>query len=141
MNETKTAAYGTLMLRLTLGVMFIAHGLLKVLVFTLPGTVGFFEAQGFPGFFAYVTVFAEIGGGAALILGIQVRWISLALVPILIGAAMVHWPNGWLFSAKGGGWEYPMFLTFATIAQALLGSGAHALRLPWAKQNTAATRA
>ncbi len=134
MDETRNADYAALILRLGLGVMFIAHGLLKVLVFTMPGTVGFFESQGFPGFLAYVTVFGEVGGGAALVLGIQVRWISLALAPILLGAAKVHMGNGWLFTAQGGGWEYPVFLIIATVTLALLGNGAYAFPVPWAKR-------
>ncbi len=124
---TNTAA---LVLRLSLGVMFIAHGLLKVLVFTMPGTVGFFESVGFPGFMAYVVVLAEIGGGAALIAGVLVRWVSLGLLPVLLGAVWVHVPNGWVFSAEGGGWEYPVFLAVTVLVQALLGSGRFAVRLP-----------
>ena len=54
--------------RLALGAMFLAHGLLKVFVFTLPGTAGFFESVGFPGWTAYPVTLAEIAGGAALIL-------------------------------------------------------------------------
>ena len=63
-------------------------------------------------------------------LGVYTRRVSLALVPILIGAAMVHVPNGWVFSAPNGGWEYPVFLVMASLAQALLGDGALALRAP-----------
>ena len=107
--------------------MFVAHGLLKVLVFTVPGTVQFFESQGLPAFSAYAVIGAELLGGAALILGWQVRRISVALIPVLLGATFVHWPNGWLFTANGGGWEYPLFLTVTTAVQALLGSGAYAL--------------
>jgi putative oxidoreductase len=127
MLDTKTAPYAALLLRLALGVMFIAHGLLKVLVFTLPGTVGFFESVGLPGFLAYVTVFAEIAGGVALLLGYQVRWVALALVPVVLGATWVHAGNGWLFTSAKGGWEYPAFLTIATAVQALLGAGAYAI--------------
>lgn len=127
MIDTKTAPYAALLLRVALGIMFIAHGLLKVLVFTLPGTVGFFESVGLPGFLAYVTTFAEILGGAALILGFQVRWVALALVPVLLGATWVHAGNGWLFTAPKGGWEYPAFLTVAAVVQALIGAGAYAL--------------
>ena len=58
--------YGVLALRLSLGTLFLAHGLLKLLVFTIPGTVAYFEKLGFPGFFAYLTIFAELGGGEAL---------------------------------------------------------------------------
>lgn len=117
----------TLILRLTIGFMFIAHGLLKVMVFTLPGTVGFFESVGFPGWMAYAVVIAELGGGVLLILGIETRKVSLALIPILLGATYVHLGNGWVFSNANGGWEYPLFLTLVTVVQALLGSGRYAV--------------
>jgi putative oxidoreductase len=118
-----------LILRLGLGFMFVAHGLLKVMVFTLPGTVGFFESVGFPGWMAYLVVVAEIGGGALLILGFETRKVSIALIPVLLGATFVHMGNGWVFSNENGGWEYPLFLTVVTIVQALLGSGQYALRI------------
>ena len=63
MPNHETAPYGTLVLRLSLGVMFIAHALLKVFVFTLPGTVQFFQTIGLPGFVSYVVTFAELIGG------------------------------------------------------------------------------
>ena len=123
-----TQDYGTLLLRVTLGVMFLAHGLLKVLVYTVPGTVQFFEAQGFPGALAYAVIAAELVGGTLLILGVYTRWVALALVPILLGAFNVHWPNGWVFSTPNGGWEYPAFLTITTLVQSLLGGGALAVK-------------
>ena len=122
--------YAALVLRLALGIMFLAHGLLKVFVFTLPGTVAFFEQVGFPGWAAYIVTFAEITGGALLIAGIAVRAVSLALLPVLLGAVFVHFGAGWLFTNPNGGWEYPAFLAVAAIAQALLGPGKFALRLP-----------
>ena len=129
MIDTKTAPYAALVLRVSLGVMFIAHSVyLKAFMFTLPGTAQFFASIGLPGFLAYVVFFAEAIGGVLLIAGVHARWVALALVPILIGAAWVHWPNGWSFTAPNGGWEYPVFLTAAAIAQALLGDGAYALR-------------
>lgn len=120
--------YAALILRIALGAMFLAHGLLKVLVFTLPGTVGFFEQVGFPGWTAYIVTFAEIGGGILLLAGFAVRAVSIALVPILLGATFVHLGNGWVFSNANGGWEYPAFLTIAAVVQALLGPGAYALQ-------------
>lgn len=129
MIDTRTAPYAALVLRLALGVMFVAHGLLKVLVFTLPGTVQFFQSVGYPGFLAYVVIAAELGAGALLILGVRTRLVSLATVPILIGAALVHAGNGWVFSAPNGGWEYPVFLVVAVLVQALLGDGVYALRI------------
>ncbi|EKE75129.1 DoxX family protein [Gallaecimonas xiamenensis] len=117
-------AYATTLLRLSLGIMTLAHGLMKIFVFTIPGTVGYFESLGLPGFLAYLTILAEVGGGLALVLGIYTRWISLALVPILLGAASVHMGNGWVFSNAGGGWEFPVFWTLALVVQAGLGGGA-----------------
>lgn len=128
MLDTNTAPYGALLLRVSLGTMFIAHALLKYLVFTLPGTVGFFEKVGFPGPLAYAVFTAEIVGGALLILGVGTRWVALALIPVLLGAAWVHAGNGWVFSAPNGGWEYPVFLAAAALTLALLGDGAYALR-------------
>jgi putative oxidoreductase len=124
-------AYATLILRLALGIMFLSHGLLKILVFTIPGTVGFFESVGYPGWMAYLAIAAEIGGGTLLILGVYTRWVALALLPLLLGAAKVHLGNGWVFSNQGGGWEYPVFLVISAIVLALLGDGACALQLPW----------
>ena len=127
MIDSRTAPYAAFLLRVALGAMFIAHALLKLLVFTLPGTVAFFESVGLPGFLAYVTTFAEIAGGVALLLGFQVRWIALALIPVLLGATWVHSGNGWLFTSANGGWEYPAFLSVAALVQVLLGAGAFAL--------------
>ncbi len=128
MIDGRTAPYAALLLRVSLGILFIAHSLLKVFVFTLPGTAQFFEQVGFPGWTAYVVAFAELGAGALLILGVQVRWVALLTVPILIGAASVHWPNGWVFSSPSGGWEFPVFWAVVMLVQALLGDGAYALR-------------
>ena len=127
MFETRTAPYAALILRLALGTMFVAHALLKLFVFTLPGTVQFFESLGLPGVLAYATFAAELAGGVLLIAGVGTRWVAAALVPVLLGAAWVHSGNGWLFTAPKGGWEYPVFLTLAAVVQALLGDGAYAL--------------
>lgn len=122
-NTSPLTPHATALLRISLGVMVLAHGLLKVFVFTLPGTVSYFESLGLPGVLAYLTISAEVGGGLALLLGIYTRWVSLALVPVLLGAASVHLGNGWLFSNPGGGWEFPIFWTIALVVQAGLGSG------------------
>ncbi|MEM6848589.1 MAG: DoxX family protein [Pseudomonadota bacterium] len=129
MIDNRTAPYAALILRVSLGVMLIAHGLLlKVFAFTVPGTVGYFESLGYPAILAYAVIAAEIVGGAALIVGAFVRPVSLLLVPVLIGATMVHAGNGWVFSAEGGGWEFPAFWTVTLVVQALLGAGAYAFK-------------
>ena len=128
--DNRTAPYAALVLRVTLGVMFIAHSLiLKYFVFTLPGTAQFFQSLGLPGALAYVTFWAELLGGIALLAGFATRWVALALIPILLGATWVHVGNGWVFSAANGGWEYPVFLIAASLVQALLGDGKYALTL------------
>jgi putative oxidoreductase len=127
MNAILNPAYGATLLRVALGVLFIAHGLLKVLVFTVPGTVGYFESIGLPGVLAYVVIVAELAGGAALVLGLATRWVALVLAAIGFGAILGHAGNGWVFSNAGGGWEYPLFLGFATLALAAIGPGALAL--------------
>lgn len=123
MSETNRIDVATFLLRASLGVMFIAHALLKVVVFTIPGTVQFFESVGLPGALAYPTIAAEIAGGALLIAGVYPRLVAAALLPILLGAAWVHHGNGWVFNAPNGGWEYPVFLALVSIVVVLLPAG------------------
>ena len=128
MIDNRTAPYAALVLRVSLGLMYIAHSLvLKYFTYSLPGTAQFFESIGLPGVFAYLTFWAELLGGIALVAGFATRWVALALVPVLIGATWVHAGNGWVFSAANGGWEYPVFLIAASLVQALLGDGRYAL--------------
>ena len=94
-----------------------------------------------PGFLAYVVFAIEALAGIAFILGFQTRVFAAIAVPVLIGATWAHIGNGWLFTNTNGGWEYPMLLVFATIAQALLGDGAFALKLPTKAGNLKAVRA
>jgi len=129
MTDSRNAATAALVLRLALGTMFIAHALLKYFVFTLAGTAEFFVSLGLPGVLGYATFAAELIGGILLIAGVKTRLVSLALVPVLLGATWAHFGNGWLFSAPNGGWEYPAFWTVTLVVQALLGDGAYALRL------------
>jgi putative oxidoreductase len=128
MNESHQTHLAAALLRAGLGVMFVAHALLKVFVFTVPGTVQFFQSVGLPGAFAYATIAAELVGGVMLILGVYTRVVALALLPVLLGALWVHSGNGWLFTSANGGWEYPAFLVLAAVVVAVLGGGRYALR-------------
>jgi putative oxidoreductase len=127
-TSSQPTELGITVLRTSLGVMWIAHALLKLFVFTLPGTAQFFQSVGFPGFLAYPVVAIELLGGIALVLGIYARQVSLLLVPIMVAAVSVHFGNGWVHTSPNGGWEYPLFLTIASFALWLLGDGAAALR-------------
>ena len=127
MMDSRTSPYGAFVLRVALGTMFIAHALLKYYVFTIPGTAQFFESLGLPGALAYLTFWAELVGGTLILAGVYSRWVSAALIPVLIGANWAHAGNGWLFTAANGGWEYPAFLTVVATTVALLGDGRFAL--------------
>jgi putative oxidoreductase len=127
MIDNRFAPYGAFALRLALGVMFIAHAYLKLAIFTPAGFAGFLTQTGLPALLAWPIILAEIAGGLALIAGFHGRIASIVLLPILLGAISIHAPNGWLFTAPNGGWEYPAFLAAATFAQALIGDGAFAL--------------
>jgi putative oxidoreductase len=125
---TTAADLGITLLRVSLGEMWVSHALLKLLVFTLPGTAQFFDSVGFPGWLAYPVFAAELIGGLMLVLGVYARQVSLALLPVMLAAASVHIGNGWVFTSAGGGWEYPAFLAVASVVLWLVGDGAWALR-------------
>jgi putative oxidoreductase len=129
MIDSRTAPYAALILRITLGILFLAHAGLKVFVFTPAGAAQFFGSLGLPPALAYLTIAAETVGGIALILGFFTRWVSLALIPVLLGAIVfVHGPAGFFFNNPNGGWEYLAFWIAALVVQALLGNGALALQ-------------
>lgn len=122
--DTELAAF---ILRVTFGIMFLAHGLLKLLVFGLEGTAGFFDSVGIFGWLAYIVTPLEILAGIALILGFQTQLVSLSMIPILLGALYVHVGNGWVFSVPNGGWEYPAFLIVIAVVVSMLGGGKYSI--------------
>src|SRR4051812_3007908 len=124
MIDNRFAPYGAFTLRATLGVMFIAHAYLKIAVFTVPGFAGFLGQVGFPGFLAWPIILAELIGGLAILSGFYARLVSVALLPVLLGALLVHAPNGWVFNAPNGGWEYPAFLAGVGPLPILIGGRA-----------------
>lgn len=128
MIDLKTAPYAVLALRVTTGVLFLIHGLVKLFVFSPAGTAGYFESIGLPGALGYLTMLVEIAGGLALILGVKARIVSAALVPVLLGAAVFgHGGFGFNWSNPNGGWEYPVMWAIVQAAVAALGDGPYAL--------------
>jgi putative oxidoreductase len=124
-DTTPHAAFG---LRIALGLVLLAHGaLLKLATFGLAGTMGYFASIGYPPALGALVAFGETAAGLALLAGVLVRTASLASLPIVLGAALQHAGNGWVFTAPGGGWEFPAFLAAALLVQAGLGAGAWAL--------------
>lgn len=128
MIDAATAPWAALILRVALGILFLAHGLLKLLVFKPAGTYGYFKSLGLPGALGYVTMAAELAGGTALVIGFMPRYVALLLIPLILGTiVVVHGKNGWVFTNKDGGWEFPAFWALALFVQFLLGDGAWAL--------------
>ena len=122
-SQTDLARAGATLLRVALGIMFIAHSVvLKYLTFTLAGSAQYFVSIGLPGFLAYVVFALEAVGGVLLVLGVRTRWVALGLVPVLLGATWAHVGNGWVFNAPNGGWEYPVFLIVISLVVAAQGS-------------------
>ncbi|MFC3149668.1 DoxX family protein [Litoribrevibacter euphylliae] len=126
--NSNLSPYGALLMRVSLGCVLVAHSLyLKLMVFTLAGTAGYFESIGLPSWFAYAVFFIEALTGITLIVGYKTRLSAALVTPILLGATWAHAGNGWLFTAENGGWEYPLFLALIAAAVALIGPGAYAL--------------
>lgn len=129
MIDSRTAPYAALVLRLSLGALFLAHAWLKIFVFTPAGTAHFFASLGLPPALAYVTMIWEVVGAVALILGLWPRLVAVTLIPILLGAIFsVHASAGFFFTNPNGGWEFPAFWIVGLLALAATGDGAFALR-------------
>jgi putative oxidoreductase len=139
MNGRDLVPVGVALLRVSLGVMFLAHSIvLKWLTYGLAGTAAFFVGVGLPAWLAYATFAGEAVGGLLLVLGIAVRPVALILTLPLLGAVIwVHGANGWVFTAANGGWEYPVYLVILCLAQFLLGAGAFALSRSSVAENAA----
>ena len=129
MINQRTGPYAVLLLRISLGLLFLAHVGLKIFVFTVPGTVGYFQSLGLPAFVAYATIALELLGGIALIIGFYAPYVALPLAVEILGTIVtVHGANGWMFQNEGGGWEFPALWAVALVALSLLGDGAFAMR-------------
>ena len=129
------AASATL-LRAALGIMYLTHSVvLKVFTFGFAGTAGYFASLGLPPATAYAVIAAESIGGILLLANVRTGWVALGLLPVLFGALWVHSGNGWVFSASGGGWEYPLFLIVVSVVVALQAFAAHAVTRAAASRN------
>jgi len=119
---------GVFILRISLGIVLLAHSVyLKMMVFGLAGTAGYFSSIGLPGFLAYVVFAIEAIAGIALLLGFKTRYFAALTIPVLLGATWAHAANGWLFSNANGGWEYPLLLVVLAVVQVILGDGKYAI--------------
>jgi putative oxidoreductase len=123
-------------LRLGLGVVFLAHGAQKLLGcfggYGFHGTMGFFEHMGMPAPVAFLVICTEFFGGLGLIVGLLTRIAALGIGVEMIGAIfMVHLKNGffmnWYGTQKGEGFEYHLLAIAMAAALLLRGAGAFSL--------------
>lgn len=134
MTQQEKTNLGLLILRVTLGIVFIAHGYLKVFTFGIPHGMEVFEAHTvwhinmIPGWFVIPAAIIEWVGGTMLILGYKARWVLPFLAAVAFGAGAVHFENGWNYTSKpDGGWEYGIFLFICCVALYLTGPGKHTI--------------
>lgn len=135
MNNEKQLDLSLLILRVSLGIVFIAHGYLKVFTFGLSHAMTVFENHTVwninmvPGWFAPPAAVIEWVGGILLILGIKTRLVTPFLAAVAFGAGAVHFENGWNYTSKpDGGWEYGIFLCICCVVAYLAGPGKYTLR-------------
>jgi putative oxidoreductase len=124
---TAVQAYGPAVLRLVVGLVFVAHGAQKLFGVWggpgLPGTAEFFSQLGLePSYpLAVVAATVEFGGGLLLILGAYTVFAALALVvQMLVAIWTVHLPHGFFLP----GYEFNLTLIGALVCLALTGPGA-----------------
>ena len=136
----KRSHLGGLILRVQLGVVFMAHGYLAAFVYTPAGTAQFFANVGipFPAFNAWVLILVHLTSGAMIIAGLFTRLNALLHFAMMaVAVVMVHASQGFYLSAiildaangvaMVGGYEYALTVTIATLALVFIGPGALAL--------------
>lgn len=129
--------YGATVLRLFLGVTFVMHAYLALVIYTPAGAAAFNAKMGIPlpEVAAWFTILAHGLGGLMMILGLWTRWAALANLPVMLGALVfVHLSQGYFLKGvlagnapQAAGYEYVLLIVGATLAQVLLGGGALAI--------------
>jgi putative oxidoreductase len=126
-TQLDSKAWGTTLLRVAVGLVFVAHGAQKLFVMTPATLAGFFAAVGIPlpEFNAYFVIAVELLGGLAMIAGLGTRIVgALFAATMVVAFATVHGAEGF-FLPKG--YEYVLVLFSASIAVVLQGAGAFAV--------------
>ncbi|HUJ95548.1 MAG TPA: DoxX family protein [Terriglobales bacterium] len=124
----RNRSFGLTVLRIVIGVIFLAHGYQKLFKFGFHGVSGMFGHLGIPipAVFAVIVTLVEFVGGILLITGLATRIPSLLLaIDMIVAILLVHAKRG--FFNTSGGVEFPLVLLAATICLALSGGGAASL--------------
>jgi putative oxidoreductase len=122
-NRFFSPSCGITVLRVVVGIVFLAHGWQKLFVFGFHGVAGMFGGMGIPlpAVSAVIVTLVEFLGGAALIIGLLTRWAAaLNGFDMVVAILVVHLKNGFM---KPGGFEHPLILLAACIALVMLGPG------------------
>jgi putative oxidoreductase len=127
-DSAQRREYGIALLRIILGVVFFAHGYLKFFTMGMDGVTGFFGSLGIPapGVLAWCVTLLEMLGGIALVLGVFTTVLGVLFAAEMAGAIFFAKRGGGFFAPKG--FELELTLLVASLAVALTGPGALALR-------------
>jgi putative oxidoreductase len=123
MSNGSKQFWGITVLRVVVGIVFLAHGWQKLFEIGVHGVAGFFGSAGIPlpSVSAVIVTVVEFLGGIALIIGLFTRWAAaLNGFDMIVAILLVHLKNGFL---KPGGYEHPLTLLAACIALVWLGPG------------------
>jgi putative oxidoreductase len=133
--------YSLTIVRLVLGIVFLAHGCQKVLGWFggsgFTATMGMFETyMHIPAPFAFLAIMAEFLGGLGLIVGLLGRVAAFGIaVNMFVAIFKVHAANGlfmnWGGNQKGEGFEYHLLVLAIAFAVMIYGSGALSLDRAW----------
>ena len=126
MNAT-SRQWGITILRVMVGIVFLAHGGQKVFVYGFSGVQGAFGQMGIPmpTVMGPFVALLELVGGIMLVLGVGARWVaSLFAIEMAVAVLKVHLPGGFFLP---GGFEYALMMCAASCAIAMEGPGAAAL--------------
>ncbi len=133
-----TKHWGITILRVMVGIVFLAHGGQKVFVYGFSGVQGAFGQMGIPmpTVMGPFIALLELVGGALLVVGVGTRWVSILFaIEMAVAVLKVHLSNGF-FLPKG--FEFALTLFAASCAIALEGPGPAALGRTLTKKSTGA---
>jgi putative oxidoreductase len=120
---TQLQGWGITVLRVVVGIVFLAHGGQKLFVWGFGGVAGFLGQVGIPApmLAAVVVTLVELLGGLAILLGLFARWAAIPLaINMAVAILTVHLRAGFFLP---NGYEFALTLLAANVALSLLGSG------------------
>jgi putative oxidoreductase len=116
--QEKLMKYGPLPIRVLAGIIFIAHGIPKLV--NIPGTQHFFShTMGFPPEMAVIIALLEVIGGFALLFGILTRISAILFIVEMIGSTL----TAKLSKGFASGYDFDLLLLAVSVSLLLTGPG------------------